>query len=305
MKALFNNSSNFIRLQTALAVILLTALLSAAQAVKTKKVSWKGLGDKKNKFFFQIPDGFRYFEDGTFYLGTKSDSVYIKNKQTVSRYINGAVLILDIYEGDTKKIQPALIEGSKFEPVEEKTGNGFQIKSYIYKSPDFIIERQHFFDDESLYSMSAFYRAERSGIVAEFFKSVRLFKDGKGTAPNFPKDGKKELLNAQVPDVEEEFFSDKIEENPDKKAVIAYVPIATWNREFGRSNKGNVKLKLLFAVTGKVEKIKTVFMPTVSMADGVKAAAENIVFLPAVKNGNPVSTWQPFEYGFNITTTGY
>lgn len=304
MKAFFATSFSFTKLLIVIVFALLAVSQLTAQNSKNGKVSWKALGDKDNEFVFSIPDGFEYFDDGEIYVGTESNFVKVKNKKTIARYINGSVLLLNIYEGDADKIQSALNYIKKEIVNETTTTNGFQIKSYIYKAPDFVLEQQHIFDDDSLYLLSAYYRSERTNIVDNFFKSVRLFKDKKGVAPNFPKGATKAEILAPLDDVTIDSFSDEVVENPDKPAIIIYRSRPAWRTEFGRSNSGDVKLNLLLSSSGKVLKVKTVFAPTVGLADSVKPSAEHSVFLPAIKDGKPVSTWKTVEYGFEITTTG-
>lgn len=305
MDLIFTKTFNFLRLQSAVVIIFLTALIIAAQNSKSQKTVWKTLADKNNEFILSLPDGFAYFDDGQFYLGRKGSSVAIKNRSTIIRYINGAVLKLDIYEGKVGKIQKYITDNLENKLVEEKTTNGFQIKSYTYELTDFVCEEQHFFDADALFVMSAFYRSERSNIVDDFFKSVRLFQNGKGVAPNFPTTATKAEITAPLPDINEEVLSDKIEEVPDKPAIFIYLPRASRIEEFGRSNTGTVKFNLLLSASGKVSKVKTVFTPTVGMADGVRPSAERMVFLPALKDGKPVSTWQMFDYGFHISNSGF
>ena len=288
-----------------LSVILLTASVIAAQIPSSQKIKWQGLIGKENEFFFLIPEGFQISDDGEIYVGKKPNYIRVKNKRTVSRYINGIVLMMDLFEGKINEIQPALAEITESASLKEETINGFQVKSYLKKFSDFTWEQQHFFNKGSLYVMHAVYRNERSSIVENFFKSVRLVNKEQVVAPNFPKDTKKNLLNARLPDIVQESGSEEIAEQPDKKAIILYRPKPSFKMEFGRSNSGIVKLKVLLSASGKVMKVETVSSPNITLADGVRLSAEHLVFLPAEKNGKFVSSWETIEYEFQITTTGF
>ncbi len=301
MYLIFNKTFNCFRLQAAFVVIFLTTLSLAAQDTQAQKVVWKNIGDKNNEFIISFPNGYEYFDDGQFYLVNKGISVAIKNRKTIIRYINGAVLRLDIYEGKIENIQKYIADGLKGKLVVEKTINGFGMKSYAANLTDFACDQQHFFDEDSLYVVSAYYRNERNDIVDNFFKSVRLFQNKKGVAPNFPSAATKAEIIAPLPDINEESFSDKIEEKPDKPAIYIYMPQVLRITEFGRSNMGIAKFNLLLTASGKVSKVKTIFTPTIGMADGIRPSAEHAVFLPALKDGKPVTTWQTLDYGFQVS----
>lgn len=288
------------------ALIFTAAAVLTAQSQTVQKLEWQGFSGINNEFLFLIPEGYQIAEDGEMFVGKNSDSlVRINNRRTVTRYVNGVVLMMELYEGNIKKIQSSIAEMYKSDLLKDETIGGFQFKSYSKKFPDFVLEQQHFYSKDALYLMSAAYRSERGEVVENFFKSIRLVDNGKAVAPNLPKDAKKELLNAGLPDIVLEASSEEIVEQPDKKAVIVYRPKPSFKREFGKSNSGTVKLKVLLLANGKVGKVELVAAPNLSLYEGVRNSAEHLVFLPAEKNGKPVTSWQTVDYGFQMTLTGF
>jgi len=117
-----------IRLPLTLSIIILTASGLAAQTPKSNSVDWVGVGGKDNEFLFLIPEGFQTTDDGEIYLGKKSDYVVVKDRRTAARYINGAVLMMDFYDGKAAEIQRVLAETYQGELLKEETINGFQTK---------------------------------------------------------------------------------------------------------------------------------------------------------------------------------
>lgn len=295
----------FIRLLITLSIILLMASVLAAQAPKSNSVDWVGIGGKNNEFLFLIPEGFQTSADGEIYIGKRSDYVVAKDHRIAARYINGVVLMMDYYEGKAAEIQRLLAELYQGELLKEETINGFQAKYYRKTNPEYSWEQQYFYNKNSLYLMHAIYRGERNKIAENFFKSVRLVNNQITVSPNLPKDVKKSALMADYSAIAIEPVSEEIVEQPDKRAVILYRPKPVWNREFGRSNAGTVKFKVLLFPSGKVAKAERIFSPTVGLADGVRPSAENLIFLPAEKNGKAVASWETIDYSFQITLIGY
>ena len=82
----------------------------------------------KDEFFFLIPEGFQISADGEINIGKRSKSVRVKDSRTVSRYINGVVLMMDLYQGKAKEIQPALAEIMRGDPGWRRNGERFRVQ---------------------------------------------------------------------------------------------------------------------------------------------------------------------------------
>jgi TonB family protein len=63
--------------------------------------------------------------------------------------------------------------------------------------------------------------------------------------------------------------------------------------------EGVVILKCIFAKTGKVENIQVVAGLPFGLTDRAIEAAKQIKFIPATKDGKPVSMWMQLEYHFS------
>lgn len=267
------------------------------------KVKWQGLSGKDNEFFFLIPEGFQIFDDDEIYIGRKPDYVRVKDKRTVARYINGVVLMTEFYEGNVKEIQPVLADIQKADLIKEGAFGDFQFKSYVKKLPEYIWEQQYFFNKNRLYVLNVIYRETNNDISQNFFKSVRLLSQGKITAPNFPVDVKKEMLSMPPKAIIEQ-SSDlaEVQSQPDKEALIIYRPKPSYKTQFGPSNSGTVKLKVLLLPSGKIGKIEKIANLNTNLVEGVLDSAKHLIFLPAEKNGKPVASWKTIQYGFQTTT---
>jgi TonB family protein len=72
--------------------------------------------------------------------------------------------------------------------------------------------------------------------------------------------------------------------------------------EDARKNQivGTVVLKVVFASNGSVSNIRTVSGLPYGLTERAIAAARQIKFVPATKDGHPVSMWMQLEYNFNL-----
>lgn len=72
--------------------------------------------------------------------------------------------------------------------------------------------------------------------------------------------------------------------------------------EDARKNQitGTVVLKVVFASNGTVSNIRTVSGLPYGLTERAIAAARQIKFVPATKDGRPVSMWMQLEYNFNL-----
>jgi len=72
--------------------------------------------------------------------------------------------------------------------------------------------------------------------------------------------------------------------------------------EDARKNQitGTVVLKVVFGSNGTVSNIRTVSGLPYGLTERAIAAARNIKFVPATKDGHPVSMWMQLEYNFNL-----
>jgi TonB family protein len=87
----------------------------------------------------------------------------------------------------------------------------------------------------------------------------------------------------------------------DVKAQILSRPLPSYTEEARQSQiRGRIVIKVVLGADGKVTGIR----PITTLPGGLTAkamrCAQQIKFIPAMKDGKPVSTWVQVEYGFNI-----
>jgi len=277
----------------------------AAQSAQTTKVKWQGLSGKNEEFYFLIPEGFQTFTDGNYFTMTKSGKkAQIDSRRTLARYINGVVLMVEFYEGDAQDILAALTERQKGQAVKDESINGFQFKSYIEKTPEFVWETQYVLLKKRLYILQGVARAENNQIVRNFFESVRLVDQKQTVAPNLNKSIKADSITS-LPEISENLpvrvdDSQTLADKPDRNVIILYRPRPRFSAEARRARlSGRVKLKALFSSSGKITRVEVLSGLGSGLDETAVKAAEQIQFLPAEKDGKLVSTYKTVEYTFS------
>ncbi len=302
-------SKIFINCVLVLVLIFVTSSKLAAQtavdSAQTKKIKWQGFSGKNEEFYFLIPEGFQTSADGDYYTMTKGGGkAQIDNRRTLARYINGVVLMMELYEGDGKNILAAQTERQKGQTVKDEFINGFQFKSYVEKTPEFVWETQYFLLKKRLYVLQGIARAENNQIVRNFFESVRLINQKQVAAPNLNKDVKADSITS-LPEISENLpvrvdDSQTLVGKPDRGVIILYKPRPRFSSEARQSGlSGNVKLKILFSSSGRITKLEVVSSPGRELTETAIKSAEQIQFLPAEKDGKLVSIYKIVEYSFS------
>ena len=87
----------------------------------------------------------------------------------------------------------------------------------------------------------------------------------------------------------------------DQKARVLSKPEPTYT-EGARKNQitGTVVLRAVFSSSGEVTNIHAVSGLPDGLTERAMAAAKQIKFVPATKDGRPVSMWMEFQYNFNL-----
>ena len=85
------------------------------------------------------------------------------------------------------------------------------------------------------------------------------------------------------------------------KARILSKPEPTYTEEARKhQTRGSVVLKAIFAANGRVIGIRPVTYLPHGLTERAIVAAQHINFIPAIKDGHPVSMYMQLEYNFNI-----
>lgn len=107
------------------------------------------------------------------------------------------------------------------------------------------------------------------------------------------------VRNEAVPEAEKEVFLGNDEGIVKARVIYKPEPLYT---DTARNNRvsGSVVLRGLFASDGKVKQILALVMLPDGLTEKSIEAMRKIQFVPAAKDGRPVSVWVTIEYGFTV-----
>jgi len=87
----------------------------------------------------------------------------------------------------------------------------------------------------------------------------------------------------------------------DQRARLLAKPEPHYTEDARRNQiSGTVVLRAIFASSGEVVQIQALSKLPFGLTEQAIAAARQIRFAPAIKNGQPVSVWMNLEYNFNL-----
>jgi len=87
----------------------------------------------------------------------------------------------------------------------------------------------------------------------------------------------------------------------EQRARVLFKPEPTYTEDARRNQiTGTVMLRVVFASNGDVVQIRAVHSLPYGLTERAIAAARQIKFVPAVRDGRPVSVFMQLEYNFNL-----
>jgi TonB family protein len=164
-------------------------------------------------------------------------------------------------------------------------------KEYSSRNKDLPATIQLFAVDNRLYQFIATGAPADDPGVKQFFSSITLERKGAIEVSDGPGIPLSDSMGLQV-------FTGK---HVDSKARLVMKPEPQYTDDARRAAlTGTVVLKVVFASSGTVTNIRTVSPLPYGLTEQAIAAARNIKFIPAVKDGKYVSMWYQLEYNFNL-----
>ena len=212
---------------------------------------------------------------------------------------DGVVYSIDVFE-NTKPPQSLeefvgqQISNSDYDPATEESlkVDGVRGKQYssVNKSSPAIV--QFFATDARLYRFAAIGSNVGGRPTRDFFLSIKLSQDGYSIEVS---DGPGIPLGLDTIGVVY-----KGNEVDVKAKLLSYPAPSLTGKSQDNRTRGIVVLKVIFAKTGRVESIRVVQGLADGLTESAVEAAKKIKFIPAKKDGKPVSMWMQLEYNFSL-----
>ena len=307
------------------AVFLVSVAYSQTNAVPTKKlVRWNMLSGIDKEIFLAVPDNSSFDLGKDFYLGSNG-AARVDSLKTLVSSLNNSVFQIDFYEGQAEEIGNQLVKNfrnvsSANDEKPSKDVAGIEIKeqhigdfiftALRYRTPECFWKMQLFRVKTRLYVLKAVARDDGDLIVRSFFESVKLVSKDKSISPNLG--GKIEDLNAAkltLPPLvllksSDPSAAEKIYETKDLDKVAVVVRIKSGglglDRNYFYNSYNVIKVKVLLRADGTVGDVETITKVSKSLEKTALEDAKATKFIPAEKNGKPVSTYVTLQYSLTI-----
>lgn len=333
MKCLFNIFCLSLLL-TGLSFNALTQTATGQLTVNNQKiVKWKMLSGTGGEMFFAVPENATLHSGGDYYLGNNG-LARVDSLKTLIANLNNTILQVDLYEGQSLEIQKRLIKTIKANQYQAKTGqngevqdappsdansifeikeksvNGFFWTSMQHKSPELFSHIQFFRVRTRLYVLKVFTRNQNDPVIRDFFETVKLISKEQVVSPNLGEKsespvGAKMILPAAVK-INSEAASETVrtyeDKEIDRKPVVVFIPVLPTGEIDSRFYKtfNTIKLKVQLLANGKIGSVETITKVSRAIEKEALEIAREIKFLPAEKNGAPVSTYITIEHGISF-----
>ena len=165
----------------------------------------------------------------------------------------------------------------------------FSGQQYASHDRDFPSTEQFFATENRLYRFVVRGTTPEAALAQPFFSSISLGKK---------QDGIEALEDGDVSTVDAKAYLGK---EVDTKVRLLSKPEPDYTDEAKQKGvRGVVVLKAVFSASGKVTNIRVVQGLSDGLTERAIAAAKQIKFIPASKEGKFVSMWMQLEYNFNL-----
>jgi TonB family protein len=222
-----------------------------------------------------------------------------RTQRHLKTFLDGVIYTIDVFENPEPRqsLEDFIAEQNansdfKLTPERELVVNGFRGKEYLSRDQTRPVTVQFFTTEKRLYRFAAAAASDATNVaVKQFFSSITLVK---------PKEATEILEGPGMPlilDSGERIYTGK---EVTTKARLISKPEPQFTEEARRKRiSGTVVLQVIFSKTGEVNSIQVVVGLPYGLTERCINAAREIKFVPATKDGQPVSTWIQLEYNFN------
>lgn len=225
-----------------------------------------------------------------------------RTQRVIGSYADGVAYAVFAYENPQRQSLDEFIAQSKARRSRNRewtnstdvTVNDFSGKHLAFTERAVAGTAQFFKTNNHLYQLEAVGASISDPRTQQFFSSLILGKKLEGTEV---RDG----IGAQPAEDPDSQSAPLPSKDVDQKVVVLTKPEPSYT-ESARQGQvtGTVVLRVVFASTGAVTNIQVVSGLPSGLTDQAVASCKQIRFVPAMKNGQFVSTWLQLEYNFNL-----
>jgi hypothetical protein len=264
-----------------------------------KSLKWQPVAGKNKEFVAYLPEGHETVADGNFTTG--QNRARVEKKIVLWRHINGVALIVEYYEGDAEGILESLVAREKVSAEKNEVINAFTFLQFSSPLRKYFSKKQVFRFKDRLYVMRAITISADDKIFKDFFNSVMLVNEEMVVFPNLAKDIKAvtltDVVEQKLPPSDDTLAADSKE--TDRPPIILYTNRPKFPRGHSGGSDEKIKVKLLLSASGQVSSVEVIGKARKAFLDAAVEAAKKTRFIPAEKDGKPISVFQMQEFSFN------
>jgi TonB family protein len=279
-----------------------------------RELSWERYGSGDEEFSARLPEPPLMISLSRSYKPSEQP----KRGRLYSAYSDGTVYLilsfdnpkqreaLDVFMGEFQEYSVHVTPDS-FE--RDVNLNGFKGKQYRSQSPALSSIIQVYFTKNHVYVFKVVSKDLGKPAIKQFLESLTL--DGKSKGSNFPADSMymsyPEIpappMHSSEPEAGQESGQPEVFKAKDvtRKAIIVSKPSPVYTEEARqRAISGTVVLRAVLSPTGKLIDVRVAAKLPYGLTQRAIAAARNLRFIPAQKDGQDVSQYVLIEYNFNL-----
>jgi TonB family protein len=223
-----------------------------------------------------------------------------RRERILAAYSNGVVYAAYTFENKSLSLDDLIGRFANHnEPMEPVTVDGITGKRARFETDDRMGAVQLFATGKNLYvfQVSGSKLGNPAAGMTKFFSSIRLGNQPEGNQV-LEGPGEQPASNSETPLINPAIFSGK---DVAIKVSVITKPEPRYTEEARKNSiTGTVVLRAVFSSSGVVTNIH----PVTGLPDGLTertiAAAKQIRFIPAIKDGQFVSMWIELQYNFNL-----
>jgi TonB family protein len=223
-----------------------------------------------------------------------------RRERILAAYSNGVVYAAYTFENKSLSLDDLIGRFANHnEPMEPVTVDGITGKRARFETDDRMGAVQLFATGKNLYvfQVSGSKLGNPAAGMTKFFSSIRLGNQPEGNQV-LEGPGEQPASNSETPLINPAIFSGK---DVAIKVSVITKPEPRYTEEARKNSiTGTVVLRAVFSSSGVVTNIH----PVTGLPDGLTertiAAAKQIRFIPAIKDGRFVSMWIELQYNFNL-----
>lgn len=266
---------------------------SSAFAAQDNRTSWQRIVTEDREFSILIPGEPKTYQGPDVLF---DNGVRLSNVQVYGSCVRGLAFLIEIYDSSNPKkgLNGLLDRRRNVQSFERDISlNGFSGKQYRGSWKDVYSNIQYFTSKKRIYVVQLVARDEKNPAIQLFLSSLKLGSMNNDPGSQNPPD----LEGLPTGSDSHQVFKDSELTTP---AIMLWMPKPSYSPQAIQKHvKGVVTLRCVLSATGEVTDITVLKGLGNGLDEKAIEAAKSVLFMPAERDGHPVSQYAQFQFSFN------